>query len=137
MSEISDWQRRIGRCQDEMIAPRPRIMKRIRDQHPDIQCARSLSGLKNRSENPAGRGQILTILPVNSYSIDQKIGEIWTGQMDLQPISFKSDRLLGHPAHSALNDSALAASGMWRVAWLEFCVVSSTFISVRIDPNFG
>ncbi|MCR4304266.1 MAG: hypothetical protein NUV63_08620, partial [Gallionella sp.] len=31
---------------------------------------------------------------VNSRSIDQKSGEIWTAQADLQPISFKSDRLL-------------------------------------------
>ena len=50
--------------------------------------------MKNRSENSAGRGQILTILPVNSHSIDQKSGDICTGQADLQPISFKSDRLL-------------------------------------------
>ena len=50
--------------------------------------------MKNRSENSAGRGQILTILPVNSHSIDQKSGEICTGQANLQPISFKSDRLL-------------------------------------------
>jgi hypothetical protein len=50
--------------------------------------------LKNRSENLAGRGQILTILPGNSHSIAQKSGEIWTGQANLQPISFKSDRLL-------------------------------------------
>ncbi|MDD5296396.1 MAG: hypothetical protein PHU46_05730, partial [Rhodocyclaceae bacterium] len=56
---------------------------------------RSLSDLKNRSENSAGRGQILAILPGNSCSIAQKSGEIWTGQTDLQPISFKSDRLLG------------------------------------------
>ena len=54
----------------------------------------SLSDLKNRSENSAGRGQILTVLQVNSRSIDQKSGEICTGQADLQPISFKSDRLL-------------------------------------------
>jgi hypothetical protein len=49
--------------------------------------------LKNRSENSAGRGQVLTILPVNSRSIDQESGKIWTGQADLQPISFKSDSL--------------------------------------------
>src|SRR3990167_4141628 len=68
----------------------------------------SLSDLKNRSEvlqagkprsgcsqNSAGRGQILPVLQVNSRSIDQKSGEIWTAQADLQPISFKSDRLLG------------------------------------------
>jgi hypothetical protein len=36
----------------------------------------------------------LTVLQVNSRSIDQKSGEIWTGQVDLQPISFKSGRLL-------------------------------------------
>ncbi|MFZ3043280.1 MAG: hypothetical protein WA108_16090, partial [Thiobacillus sp.] len=42
----------------------------------------------------AGRGQILTILQGNSRSIAQKSGEIWTGQANLQPISFKSDRLL-------------------------------------------
>ena len=51
--------------------------------------------MKNRSENSAGRGQIWSILQVNSHSIDQKSGQIWTGQTDLQPISFKSDRLLG------------------------------------------
>jgi len=60
-----------------------------------VLAASSLSDLKNRSENSAGRGQILSILQVNSCSIDQKSGEIWTGQADLQPISFKSDRLLG------------------------------------------
>jgi len=54
----------------------------------------SLSDLKNRSENSAGRGQILPVLQVNSRSIDQKSGKICTGQADLQPISFKSDRLL-------------------------------------------
>jgi hypothetical protein len=46
------------------------------------------------SQNSAGRGQILLVLQVNSRSIDQKSGEIWTAQADLQPISFKSDRLL-------------------------------------------
>jgi hypothetical protein len=56
--------------------------------------ASSLSDFKNRSENSAERGQILTILQVNSHSIDQKSGETCTGQADLQPISFKSDRLL-------------------------------------------
>jgi len=39
----------------------------------------------------------LTILQVNSHSIDQKSGEICTGQTDLQPIFFKSDRLLAPP----------------------------------------
>jgi hypothetical protein len=51
--------------------------------------------LKNRSENLAERGQILPVLQVNSRSIDQKSGEICTVQANLQPISFKSDRLLG------------------------------------------
>ena len=37
----------------------------------------------------------MTILQGYSRSIAQKIGEICTGQADLQPISFKSDRLLG------------------------------------------
>ncbi|MDE2366599.1 MAG: hypothetical protein KGM95_06660 [Betaproteobacteria bacterium] len=54
----------------------------------------SLSDLKNRSEKVAGREQILTILQTNSCSIGQKSGEIWAGQTLLQPISFKSDRLL-------------------------------------------
>ena len=36
----------------------------------------------------------MSILQVNSHSIDQKSGEIWTVQADLQPISFKPDRLL-------------------------------------------
>ncbi|MDO9063776.1 MAG: hypothetical protein Q7U25_01040, partial [Sulfuricella sp.] len=40
----------------------------------------------DRSENSAGRGQILPVLQVNSHSIDQKSGEIWTAQADLQPI---------------------------------------------------
>jgi hypothetical protein len=38
----------------------------------------------------------LTISPGNSRSIAQENGEIWTGQADLQPIYFKSDRLLDH-----------------------------------------
>ncbi len=38
----------------------------------------------------------MTILQGNSRSIAQKSGEICTGQTDLQPISFKSDRLLDH-----------------------------------------
>jgi hypothetical protein len=54
----------------------------------------SLSDLKNRSEKVTGRGQILTILKANSRSIARKSGEICTVQTLLQPISFKSDRLL-------------------------------------------
>src|SRR6266581_5890564 len=57
--------------------------------------SRSLSDLGNRSENLAGRGQILSILQVNSCSIDQESGGIWTVQTDLQQIYPKSDRLLG------------------------------------------
>src|SRR6185369_4913722 len=38
--------------------------------------ARSLSDLGNRSENSAGRDQILPILKVNSCSIDRKSSEI-------------------------------------------------------------
>jgi hypothetical protein len=64
------------------------MLKSKKKQNPS-----SLSDLKNRSENSAGRGQILSILQINSRSIDQKSGEICTGQTDLQPIPFKSDRL--------------------------------------------
>ena len=56
--------------------------------------ARSLSDLGNRSKNSAGRGQILSISKVNSCSIDQESGEIWTVQTDLQQIYPKTDRLL-------------------------------------------
>jgi hypothetical protein len=48
----------------------------------------------DRSDNSAGRGQILPVLQVNSHSIDQKSGEIWTAQADSQQIHHKSDRLL-------------------------------------------
>ena len=57
--------------------------------------------MKNRSEKEAERVQILTISPGNSRPIAQESGEIrgglgpWTAQPLLQPISFKSDRLLG------------------------------------------
>jgi hypothetical protein len=57
--------------------------------------ARSLSDLKNRSEKTAERGQFLTISPGNSRSIAQENGKKWTVPPFLQPISFKSDRLLG------------------------------------------
>jgi hypothetical protein len=60
----------------------------------------SLSDLKNRSEKVTGRGQILTILKANSRSIARKSGEICTVQMLLQPICFKSDRLLGIEHHA-------------------------------------
>ena len=64
---------------------------------PEANGPRCLSDLKNRSEKGAERGQILTISPGNSGSIAQENGEIWTAQRLLQPISFKSDRLLGQP----------------------------------------
>jgi hypothetical protein len=54
----------------------------------------SLSDLKNRSEKKAERGQFLTISPGNSRSIAQESGKKWTVPPFLQPISFKSDRLL-------------------------------------------
>gem|GEM_PF-6342724 len=54
----------------------------------------SLSDLKNRSENLTGRSQISSILKGNSASIARESGGIWIVQADLQPISFKSDRLL-------------------------------------------
>jgi hypothetical protein len=65
--------------------------------------------LKNRSENLAGRGQILPVLQGNSRSIAQKSGEIWTGQANLQPISFKSDRLLAKQREAL--PSSLSPSG--------------------------
>lgn len=37
---------------------------------------------------------MLTILQGSSSSIAQKSGEIWTAQAVLQPIPFKSDRVL-------------------------------------------
>jgi hypothetical protein len=43
----------------------------------------------------AERGQFLTISPGNSRSIAQESGKKWTVPLFLQPISFKSDRLLG------------------------------------------
>jgi len=51
--------------------------------------------LKNRSENLTGRSQISSILKGNSSSIARESGGIWIVQADLQPISFRSDRLLG------------------------------------------
>jgi hypothetical protein len=54
----------------------------------------SLSDLKQRSENSPARGQILTVLQRQYRYIAQKTGEICTGPADLQPMLFKSDRLL-------------------------------------------
>jgi len=64
--------------------------------------ASSLSDLKNRSENLTGRSQISSILKGNSSSIARESGGIWIVQADLQPISFKSDRLLDHLIFNAL-----------------------------------
>jgi hypothetical protein len=50
--------------------------------------------LKHRSENSPARGQILTVLHRQYRDIAQKTGEICTGLADLQPMLFKSDRLL-------------------------------------------
>ena len=44
----------------------------------------------------------LPVLQVNSRSIDQKSGEIWTAQADLQPIHHKPDRLLALTMHCHL-----------------------------------
>jgi len=63
-------------------------------QHAFTQLSSNLSDLKNRSEKVTGRRQILRILKANSCSIGRKSDAIWTGQTLLQPISFKSDRLL-------------------------------------------
>jgi len=60
--------------------------------------------LKNRSENLTGRSQISSILKGNSSSIARESGGIWIVQADLQPISFKSDRLLGTQIHGLLNE---------------------------------
>jgi len=51
--------------------------------------SRSLSDLKNRSENSAGRGQFLPVSQGNSRTIAQGSGEKWTVQTDLQPIPFQ------------------------------------------------
>jgi hypothetical protein len=50
--------------------------------------------LKHRSENSPARGQILTVLQRQYRDIAQKTGEICAGPADLQPMLFKSDRLL-------------------------------------------
>jgi hypothetical protein len=59
-----------------------------------MEFSRSLSGLGNPCENSAERGQVLSILQVNSCSTDQESGEIWTVQTDLQQIYSKPDSLL-------------------------------------------
>ena len=48
------------------------------------------------------------LLQGNSASIAQKSSEIWTVQADLQPNSFKSDRLLATSTGRQRRDRALA-----------------------------
>jgi hypothetical protein len=83
--------------------------------HPLPASASSLSDLRNQSEKVTGQGQILTLLKANSRSIARKRGEICTVQTLLQPISFKSDRLLGclrlKAAHRARTASLASVSG--------------------------
>ena len=55
---------------------------------------RSLSDLKNRSEKIAEREQNLIIFSAIVFPIAEKISELWSAQVFLQPIPFKSDRLL-------------------------------------------
>jgi len=71
------------------------------------EAASSLSDLKNRSENLTGRSQISSILKGNSSSIARESGGIWIVQADLQPISFKSDRLLGQPNSAVTFEAVL------------------------------
>ena len=63
---------------------------------------RSLSDLKNRSEKIAEREQNLIIFSAIVFPIAEKISELWAAQVFLQPIPFKSDRLL---------DAVLAPTG--------------------------
>ena len=56
----------------------------------------------------------MPVLQVNSRSIDQKSGKICTGQADLQPISFKSDRLLAkNNSYAEANRRYLSAHGIF------------------------
>ena len=55
----------------------------------------------------------MTILQGNSRSIAKKIGEICTGQADLQPISFKSDRLLGGILKTSTHEKAPPVRGFF------------------------
>ena len=60
-----------------------------------LSYSRSLSDLKNRSEKIAEREQNLIIFSAIVFPIAEKISELWAAQVFLQPIPFKSDRLLG------------------------------------------
>jgi hypothetical protein len=62
----------------------------------------------------------LSILLGNSCSVAQKNGGIWTGQMDLQQISPKSDSLLGlylpkFPPGLAQGTAGLVAGTYWAI----------------------
>jgi len=77
------------------VAVMPKFVAQLMDASaPSFARAGSLSNSGNRSENSAGRGQILLILQGNSCSIAQKSSEIWTVQANLQQIYPKSDSLL-------------------------------------------
>ena len=65
--------------------------------------------MKNRSENSAGRGQISSIFWSIVILLTKKLAEYGLGQADLQPISFKSDRLLAW----ALTREELECSQRW------------------------
>ena len=59
-----------------------------------LSYSRSLSDLKNRIEKIAEREQNLIIFSAIVFPIAEKISELWAAQVFLQPIPFKSDRLL-------------------------------------------
>ena len=48
-----------------------------------------------------------------SYSIDQKNGEIWTAQADLQPIHHESGRL---PSGSYSTSRSISSIELWRTS---------------------
>ena len=58
-----------------------------------------LSDPTSRAQNSAGRGQILTILQVNSHSSDQESGEIGTGQVNFSAGPVKSCGLAAHGSY--------------------------------------
>ncbi|MDD5404801.1 MAG: hypothetical protein PHZ14_09745, partial [Sulfuricella sp.] len=89
----------------------------------------------------------LPVLQVNSHSIDQKSGEIWTAQADLQPISFKSDRLLATQNwnwlvyHGGTNaplyvDTGVAADSADPAAFYRLnpvCLVQALFLAIALQ----
>jgi hypothetical protein len=88
--------------------------------------------LKNRSEILAGREQNLTILQGNSRSIAQKSGRLCTVQAELQPISFKSDRLLANGDPSKLSLPYLENHGFTLDHNSPFV---AHFLTVRLYPS--